>query len=250
MVYFFTMFKEFTKQLDDFGRLIETIFLRCKRRYPHIPMACETCCLQSPSPSPCIVKITFLKVVEDHDANGPCMSWGWMTPLPQSLPSQHRTEGKLGVKFWDSSFCHLFKIAWPDFVEAWAKMETMEAVCEHTDAYAWLRIFWEAADHRGFTHWSQFFAAIYPGHLLDLPPWSRCPIPGLREFLCGAVPQWPGTAVACQGVAPDFRGRAEMDWLGPGYCIWYIYIHTYIYIWRFLKMRIPHLSSTYRWIFD
>lgn len=26
--------------------------------------------------------------------------------------------GKLGVKFWDSSFCHLFKIAWPDFVEA------------------------------------------------------------------------------------------------------------------------------------
>ena len=29
-----------------------------------------------------------------------------------------RCEGELGVRFWDSSFCHLFKIAWPDFVEA------------------------------------------------------------------------------------------------------------------------------------
>jgi hypothetical protein len=239
MVYFFTMFKEFTKQLDDFGRLIETIFLRCKRRYPHIPMACETCCLQSPSPSPCIVKITFLKVVEDHDANGPCMSWGWMTPLPQSLPSQHRTEGKLGVKFWDSSFCHLFKIAWPDFVEAWAKMETMEAVCEHTDAYAWLRIFWEAADHRGFTHWSQFFAAIYPGHLLDLPPGPGVRFQAFENFYVGRCPNdlvrqlrakvWRRTSAA----VPKWT-----DWdLDTVYDI-YIYTHIYIYG-GFLKWGYP-----------
>ncbi|CAK9097371.1 unnamed protein product [Durusdinium trenchii] len=32
--------------------------------------------------------------------------------------SRPEPAGKLGVKFWDSSFCHLFKIAWPDFVEA------------------------------------------------------------------------------------------------------------------------------------
>ena len=37
-----------------------------------------------------------------------------------SLTSRARSasQGGLGVKFWDSSFCHLFKIAWPDFVEA------------------------------------------------------------------------------------------------------------------------------------
>jgi len=32
--------------------------------------------------------------------------------------ASHQERGELGVRFWDSSFCHLFKIAWPDFVEA------------------------------------------------------------------------------------------------------------------------------------
>lgn len=39
-------------------------------------------------------------------------------PDSEFSDSSKRSEGELGIRFWDSSFCHLFKIAWPDFVEA------------------------------------------------------------------------------------------------------------------------------------
>eukprot|EP00931_Biecheleriopsis_adriatica_P079020 TRINITY_DN52438_c0_g1_i1.p1 TRINITY_DN52438_c0_g1~~TRINITY_DN52438_c0_g1_i1.p1 ORF type:complete len:897 (+),score=171.46 TRINITY_DN52438_c0_g1_i1:79-2769(+) len=39
----------------------------------------------------------------------------WQEKVQQG---QRPAEEKLGVKFWDSNFVHLFKIAWPDFVEA------------------------------------------------------------------------------------------------------------------------------------
>lgn len=43
----------------------------------------------------------------------------WQERLKQ-LPERQRAveEAKHGSKFWDSNFTHLFKIAWPDFVEA------------------------------------------------------------------------------------------------------------------------------------
>ena len=61
----------------------------------------------------------------------------------------------------------------------------------HRRNHAWLRIFWEAADNRGFTHWSQFLQpstpAIYPSG------WWLGPGPGVRfqafeNFYVGRCP--------------------------------------------------------------
>ena len=175
-----------------------------------------------------------------------------MTPLPQSLPSQHRTEGKLGVKFWDSSFCHLFKIAWPDFVEAWATMETMEAVCEHTDATTRGCVSSEKLQITGGLPIDPSFCSHLPRPSTPrVDDWDRVPVSDSRPSrisMWGDSPMtWYGSCVPrCgAGLPRPCRNGLIGTWI-----LYMIYIYIRIYIWRFLKMRIPHLSSTYRWIFD
>mmetsp|Transcript_95289 Transcript_95289/g.188858 ORF Transcript_95289/g.188858 Transcript_95289/m.188858 type:complete len:986 (+) Transcript_95289:82-3039(+) len=58
-------------------------------------------------------------LLERHHADA-LRNWqtGWQERLQQLPERHHRFSEEHGTRFWDNYFTHLFKISWPDFVEA------------------------------------------------------------------------------------------------------------------------------------